>query len=800
MLAPGEFDQNLSIQRLMKAETRYHPLRIPDNSYFPWCRTITLAPGEFDPDLSIQRLMNAETRYHPLRIPEKIYMQIKYNIYNETEPPWMVKFMADAQRIIDMRRNETMYFNFATGKMTNTYVPKRVFHRRKNYFLHGPPTPVDPNLSENYWTHYLKDFEPNSRGEIIVGGWKKKEVITRGPKKPDLRLKGARAKLAEMDLWGIYAHLLTPKPKIKWTPNIMKPDFNFDHQAMFDPPEENTVWILPATKSWEEFEIEDPRATTKRVHVPAWLQGEGLDPKKRGKGGMFNFEGRTYRDWEVPVKYRSLSPDLASKYYMIFDDKGRKIVPNQTLPARWGTNLPYGRTFTYRMDITNDDGTINKTIWKRNAGYVTRADGSVLLIKDPSYVTRADGSILLIKDLSLKEKLKYLGHIDRKDIVRRVELVTHPDGSLNYSTVVEEALRDVTYPTAWVNYTAANGSLLNRLWKYVKPTTTTKAYSRKYFAENEPTETVRYTFANGSLDRVFWKFAKYTMPPKSSGPRRRTGTSEVHITPPTQYIDEAHKYADRVAPHKKFELVTYADGGYKNITEYVPQVYNRTAIDGSYLYSYFYVPKYLRENSSGTENRKIITNIYGELVKTVTYRPKLYFLHTKSDGSFNHSEKVSDFELLKKQYYGHFQTVFHRFPNGSVERMHYDNVEGFTTPHINKYFGFAETTLLNFTRSDGAVLGTFWKIIKNVAKYTGTGSTILFKQTNRRGTLQHSFWRELRPFTNRDDRIKENDATEIRYVTRKGGFLYGSFKKKVRVYTTPVFRPYTGNLSTRTGE
>ncbi|XP_008478480.2 uncharacterized protein LOC103515317, partial [Diaphorina citri] len=66
-------------------------------------------------------------------------------------------------------------------------------------------------------------------------------------------------------------------------------------------------------------------------------------------------------------------------------------------------------------------------------------------------------------------------------------------------------------------------------------------------------------------------------------------------------------------------------------------------------------------------------------------------------------------------------------------------------------------------------------------------------------TLQHSFWRELRPFTNRDDRIKENDATEIRYVTRKGGFLYGSFKKKVRVYTTPVFRPYTGNLSTRTG-
>ncbi|XP_026683850.1 uncharacterized protein LOC103515315 [Diaphorina citri] len=448
---------------------------------------------------------------------------------------------------------------------------------------------------------------------------------------------------------------------------------------MFDPPEENTVWILPATKSWEEFEIEDPRATTKRVHVPAWLQGEGLDPKKRGKGGMFNFEGRTYRDWEVPVKYRSLSPDLASKYYMIFDDKGRKIVPNQTLPARWGTNLPYGRTFTYRMDITNDDGTINKTIWKRNA------------------------------------------------------------------------------------------------------------------------ETVRYTFANGSLDRVFWKFAKYTMPPKSSGPRRRTGTSEVHITPPTQYIDEAHKYADRVAPHKKFELVTYADGGYKNITEYVPQVYNRTAIDGSYLYSYFYVPKYLRENSSGTENRKIITNIYGELVKTVTYRPKLYFLHTKSDGSFNHSEKVSDFELLKKQYYGHFQTVFHRFPNGSVERMHYDNVEGFTTPHINKYFGFAETTLLNFTRSDGAVLGTFWKIIKNVAKYTGTGSTILFKQTNRRGTLQHSFWRELRPFTNRDDRIKENDATEIRYVTRKGGFLYGSFKKKVRVYTTPVFRPYTGNLSTGTG-
>ncbi|KAI5707538.1 hypothetical protein M8J77_004625 [Diaphorina citri] len=34
-------------------------------------RTTTLAPGEFDPDLSIQRLMNAETRYHPLRIPEK---------------------------------------------------------------------------------------------------------------------------------------------------------------------------------------------------------------------------------------------------------------------------------------------------------------------------------------------------------------------------------------------------------------------------------------------------------------------------------------------------------------------------------------------------------------------------------------------------------------------------------------------------------------------------------------------------------------------------------------------------------
>lgn len=64
-----------------------------------------------------------------------------------------------------------------------------------------------------------------------MAGWKKKEVITRSPKRPDTRLKGARAKLAEMDIWGIYAHLLTPKPKIKWTPNLMKMDFNFDHQV-----------------------------------------------------------------------------------------------------------------------------------------------------------------------------------------------------------------------------------------------------------------------------------------------------------------------------------------------------------------------------------------------------------------------------------------------------------------------------------------------------------------------------------------------------------------------------------------
>lgn len=97
----------------------------------------------------------------------RIYMQMHYHIYNETEAPWMVKFLADAQRIIDMRKNVTFYENFATGKPKNaTYVPKRVFHRRRNFFLHGTPTTYDPTLPELYWTYYLKNFEPNSQGEF----------------------------------------------------------------------------------------------------------------------------------------------------------------------------------------------------------------------------------------------------------------------------------------------------------------------------------------------------------------------------------------------------------------------------------------------------------------------------------------------------------------------------------------------------------------------------------------------------------------------------------------------------------
>lgn len=69
----------------------------------------------------------------------------------------------------------------------------------------------------------------------------------------------------------------------------------------------------------------------------------------------------------MPIKYRSLSPDLLTKYYQMFDDKGRRLRLNQTFPQKWGT-VPYGKTFTYKMEITNEDGSINKTIWKRNAG------------------------------------------------------------------------------------------------------------------------------------------------------------------------------------------------------------------------------------------------------------------------------------------------------------------------------------------------------------------------------------------------------------------------------------------------
>ncbi|KAL1449100.1 hypothetical protein WDU94_000333 [Cyamophila willieti] len=587
-----------------------------------------------------------------------------------------------------------------------------------------------------------------------------------------------------MDMWGIYAHLLTPKRKIKWTPNIMKHDFDFDHQHMFDPTEENTVWILPATKSLELFSIEDPYSTTKSaMFVPPWLRGEGLDPKKRGRGGVYNIDGKEYKEWEVPVKYRSLSPDMLSKYYMNFDKQGRRIEYNRTLPAKWAT-APYALPFTYKLEITNDDGSINKTIWKRNQGYITKPDGSMLLIRD----------------LSPQERLKYLGSLAQGTHILNF---TNVDGSFNSSRIVAQTPDFTTFPTQWINFTGPDGSFVKRLWKYVKPKFDGQKPPPTPKDPNLPTEIVAFTYPNGSFWKNFWKYVKTR--PADPFAFARTDPNipdDVAITPrPYEKEQPAFAFAQKTYPHVMYEIVTYPDGALNYTTRYTPALINRTAPDGSFLFSYFYVPKFLRQNASTTDNVKLITNKLGSVIKKITYRPKLFHLFTHDDGSLNYSEKVSDFNQVKQQYYTNMRLVDHKFPNGSVERTQFAYEHEFTTPSIRKYFGHAETQIMNFTNLEGRVLGTFWKIVKHMGQYTGTGNTVRYTLRNRYG---HSteYWRELPPFTTRDFYIKENDTTDLVFVTRRDGFVYGSFKKiinKNRVFTTPIFRPYTGNLSTTVG-